>query len=598
MGITHQVDQQRQSASGARSRHLAPARADQRDIVRHILRDPPAVQAKLRVGSPDDSFEHEADHEADRVAEVPASALRRGAPLPSHLREPMERSFQWHFGNVRLHTDAEAAALTRAASARALSVGEDVLFADGAYRPDSWSGRALVAHELAHVVQAAHSQRRLEPMLEPSGSGAEREADRAGARAALGVAAGPLTATHAGVALTPTSDALVPLLSYSATDLSVTDADERSVIALLRADSDVSATVQDIDRAGMLDALLERVDEPVNRRDLLRLLGARLNAAARAIVEPKLQQLDLLHAALAFQLQYNLGRYGVTGSSGFDRTSYADLINSDATAPFTGSGATGVVPTDRGYTDMASTSMFDRHVNPIPGSLPGYLATLTPDQRRRQAELLLSQQISTNQAESYAGWLPSRVQVMRAAANLHRLEWQLVAAIILAEQRDQSLFEDARDFIGGAVLGQNTSTGLGQVTVTTAQRQDLFGDLLGNDPNTPSGVNSMRSTISREGTVRRLASDEFNIFAVARYLRIVANEGATKTSAMLPQTVSEFPGVQFPDYANHSSTWPEDNIAVIGMYYTSRPWTDDLRSSGWGEFVRQAYRDIRSTAIP
>lgn len=517
-----------------------------------------------------------------------------GEPLAHDLRSQMDRSFGWNFADVRIHTDAEAIRATSALSARALTMGEHVLFGRGEYRPDSFRGRSLIAHELAHVVQGARQPAAANGPTERSHSGAEREAHRAGPLAALGLSVGPVVQSLGGVALTPTSDQVVPLLSYSATDWAVTASEERQVMALLRADSDLSATVRDLDRVGMLDALLERIDEPVNRRDLLRLLGSRLNSGARALVEPKLQTLDFQHPDRSYQLQYNLGRLGVTGSPGFDRSPYADLVSASSTAPFTGSGATGVVPTDRGYTDLAraGTSMFDAHINPIPGSLSDYLDGLTPAQRRRQAELLLRQPIATNRADSYAGWLPSRLQVMRGAATSQRLEWELVAAIILAEQRDQSRVEDARDFIGGAVAGRNTSGGLGQVTVSTARRQDLFADVLGNDA---SRLGS-RGSLSHEQLVRMLASDEFNIVAVARYLRILANEGATKTSAMLPLTQAAFPGVNFSAYANHSSSWPEDNVAVVGMYYTSRPWTDDLRSEGWGWFVRQAYRDVKSVS--
>jgi Domain of unknown function (DUF4157) len=55
--------------------------------------------------------------------------------------------------DARVHTGALAHALSRAVSARAFTVGRDVFFAAGEYRPHAAAGRRLLAHELAHVVQ-------------------------------------------------------------------------------------------------------------------------------------------------------------------------------------------------------------------------------------------------------------------------------------------------------------------------------------------------------------------------------------------------------------------------------------------------------------
>ncbi len=54
---------------------------------------------------------------------------------------------------MRVHHDDHAAALSRAVSARAFTVGNDVFFGAGEYRPGTQSGRELLAHELTHVVQ-------------------------------------------------------------------------------------------------------------------------------------------------------------------------------------------------------------------------------------------------------------------------------------------------------------------------------------------------------------------------------------------------------------------------------------------------------------
>jgi hypothetical protein len=202
--------------------------------------------------------------------------------------------------------------------------------------------------------------------------------------------------------------------------------------------------------------------------------------------------------------------------------------------------------------------------NPL-GDLPAYLATLTPTQRRQQAQLLTQRPISTVEAESYAGQIPSRAQIMRAAASVTNLHPPMIAAIILAEQRDQSRNEDRADYTASTSLMQR---------------------------DTSLGLNLNHDAISV-----LLVSDEYNIFATARYIRRVADMGAAMLPASLPKTVAAFPSLSLSAYQNNSLSWPEDNVAVIGMYYTSRPWTDDLRSEGWGEFVRQAYRDVIASGV-
>jgi len=54
---------------------------------------------------------------------------------------------------VRVHTDARAGQSANAISARAYTVGRDVVFARDAYDPHTIEGRHLIAHELTHVVQ-------------------------------------------------------------------------------------------------------------------------------------------------------------------------------------------------------------------------------------------------------------------------------------------------------------------------------------------------------------------------------------------------------------------------------------------------------------
>jgi len=152
---------------------------------------PGGVQAKLTVSQPDDPFEQEADRVADRVMRMEASSvtvqrkcvgcegeeeqLQRketvseavettpsmaqdsltsaGAPLDSTTRTYMEQRFGHDFDNVRVHTGGQADAAARQINSLAFTLGNDVVFREGQYAPQSNEGRRLLAHELTHVVQ-------------------------------------------------------------------------------------------------------------------------------------------------------------------------------------------------------------------------------------------------------------------------------------------------------------------------------------------------------------------------------------------------------------------------------------------------------------
>lgn len=76
-----------------------------------------------------------------------------GRPLDPTTRAFMEPRFGHNFSHVRVHTDAQAAESAHAVNALAYTVGQDVVFGAGQYAPSSNTGKALLAHELTHVVQ-------------------------------------------------------------------------------------------------------------------------------------------------------------------------------------------------------------------------------------------------------------------------------------------------------------------------------------------------------------------------------------------------------------------------------------------------------------
>ncbi len=79
--------------------------------------------------------------------------LGAGTALDPGTSARMGDAFGHDFADVRVHTDADAGARASSLGARAFTVGEHVAFAPGLYQPGSPTGDALLAHELAHVVQ-------------------------------------------------------------------------------------------------------------------------------------------------------------------------------------------------------------------------------------------------------------------------------------------------------------------------------------------------------------------------------------------------------------------------------------------------------------
>ena len=134
-------------------------------------------RATLSVGAPDDRYEREAeriaarqtgevgmpeafspDNSASARSESRDDAARGdGMLLPDPLRQSMEEAFGVDLRRVRVHSDAASARLNEHLQSRAFTAGQDIFMAAGAFSPQTADGRALLAHEVAHVVQQSGS---------------------------------------------------------------------------------------------------------------------------------------------------------------------------------------------------------------------------------------------------------------------------------------------------------------------------------------------------------------------------------------------------------------------------------------------------------
>jgi hypothetical protein len=143
------------------------------------------LQKKISIGASDDPLEREADRMAAQVlaprpepagraaplagrhagrspgqaADVPASVEKAlstsGTPLDNGLRKDLEPPFGHDLSRVRLHMGGIAEQSAREVNAHAYTVGQHIVFGAGQFAPGTDSGRRLLAHELAHVVQQA-----------------------------------------------------------------------------------------------------------------------------------------------------------------------------------------------------------------------------------------------------------------------------------------------------------------------------------------------------------------------------------------------------------------------------------------------------------
>lgn len=154
------------------------------DKCEQCARSGPGLQRALTIGASDDPLEREADRIAEQVlaaparsgasaappriqratgpaaapaGEAPASVMqtlgRSGEPLDAALRQDMEQRFGRDFSQVRIHRDGAAAQSAFEAGARAYTAGNNIVFGQARFQPQSAAGRRLLAHELVHIVQ-------------------------------------------------------------------------------------------------------------------------------------------------------------------------------------------------------------------------------------------------------------------------------------------------------------------------------------------------------------------------------------------------------------------------------------------------------------
>lgn len=140
------------------------------------------VQPKPKIDKPDDKYEQEADRVAERVINMPGLQMKvqdkktpttvnsethlqnglfqgEGKRLPLSTRLFFESRFGRNFYHVRVHAGSEAHQLAKYVNAKAFTIGNNVVFGEGYYKPETKEGQMLLGHKLVHVIQQGRNFR-------------------------------------------------------------------------------------------------------------------------------------------------------------------------------------------------------------------------------------------------------------------------------------------------------------------------------------------------------------------------------------------------------------------------------------------------------
>ena len=188
-----------------------------------------------------------------------------GDRLPDSVQTNFSRKFQRDLSQVSVHHDAAASHSVDRVGASAFARGSDLFVRQGAYQPYTAQGQALLAHELAHVVQQAGAR--------SSAAGRASSSEDYARRASSDQLAG------AGVL---DAGPVAPLSIAADTGIAIEDEEEQA--SVLRSDSELADKSLDLEaaaderrkQAGVTDAATGKLDErAIQAADIARASVAR-----------------------------------------------------------------------------------------------------------------------------------------------------------------------------------------------------------------------------------------------------------------------------------------------------------------------------------
>ena len=126
-----------------------------------------------------------------------------GRPLDQPTRAFFEPRFGHDFSRVRVHSDTRAAESASAVNSLAFTLGNNIVFGEGQFSPQTDRGKHLLAHELTHVIQQGPAiASKSSISVGPPDDQYEREADRVAEGVLNG--AGPARVTTGATPVQPT----------------------------------------------------------------------------------------------------------------------------------------------------------------------------------------------------------------------------------------------------------------------------------------------------------------------------------------------------------------------------------------------------------
>ena len=130
-----------------------PAEREAERIAGALQRDsaPPALHARGGTSS-DTQTAAEPSRGTERTTALPGR-LGAGQPLPAAVRTWFEPRLGVPLDSVRVHAGPDATRIAGAVRARAFTLGEHIVLGEGRARVDGATDRALLGHELVHVLQ-------------------------------------------------------------------------------------------------------------------------------------------------------------------------------------------------------------------------------------------------------------------------------------------------------------------------------------------------------------------------------------------------------------------------------------------------------------
>jgi|GEM_PF-4978779 hypothetical protein len=103
-----------------------------------------------------EQHQSELTHRPANEASVSHTLQSSGFALPESDKAFFGKRLGHNFSEARIHTGPEADASAKSLNAKAYTVGNHIVFKEGLYDPATQAGKALLAHELTHVMQQQH----------------------------------------------------------------------------------------------------------------------------------------------------------------------------------------------------------------------------------------------------------------------------------------------------------------------------------------------------------------------------------------------------------------------------------------------------------